>query len=231
MSCGCPSLKPPAGSYAQCSRAGKAPRAPLPRALARLYFVSLSALCHCVVYFLSFLSLSLSVSVRVCLRPSGPPLRCSSASSTPPEQSPSPPPSPPANDGAGRLLGNGAAQPPADSDSEEEFVPNSFLVQSGSGNLCVAANGECDFFLPSFICTSDSRARGFCRSVGVWCWVLLGKRRIEGCKGVNVFKNHSMPREKGSVGKGRCCCGAEVRMSSLWYLSRAQELQSCSATF
>uniref|UniRef100_A0A8C3Q2N0 Teneurin-4 n=1 Tax=Chrysolophus pictus TaxID=9089 RepID=A0A8C3Q2N0_CHRPC len=47
---------------------------------------------------------------------------------------------PPANDGAGRLLGNGAAQPPADSDSEEEFVPNSFLVQSGSGNLCVAAN-------------------------------------------------------------------------------------------
>ncbi|XP_040440252.1 teneurin-4 isoform X4 [Falco naumanni] len=70
----------------------------------------------------------------------GPPLRCSSASSTPPEQSPSPPPSPPANEGPGRLLGNGAAQPAADSDSEEEFVPNSFLVKSGSGNLCVAAN-------------------------------------------------------------------------------------------
>lgn len=138
----CPSLKPPAGSYAQCSRAGKAPPAPVPSALARLYFVSLSPLCHCVVYFLSFLSFSLCVSVRVCLWPAGPPLRCSSASSTPPEQSPSPPPSPPANDGAGRLLGNGAAQPPADSDSEEEFVPNSFLVQSGSGNLCVAANGE-----------------------------------------------------------------------------------------
>ncbi|XP_037233791.1 teneurin-4 isoform X4 [Falco biarmicus] len=70
----------------------------------------------------------------------GPPLRCSSASSTPPEQSPSPPPSPSANEGPGRLLGNGAAQPAADSDSEEEFVPNSFLVKSGSGNLCVAAN-------------------------------------------------------------------------------------------
>ncbi|KYO31859.1 hypothetical protein Y1Q_0003424 [Alligator mississippiensis] len=70
----------------------------------------------------------------------GPPLHCSSASSTPIEQSPSPPPSPPANESQRRLLGNGVAQPTQDSDSEEEFVPNSFLVKSGSGNLCVPAN-------------------------------------------------------------------------------------------
>ncbi|KAG8506927.1 Teneurin-4, partial [Galemys pyrenaicus] len=70
------------------------------------------------------------------------PLHCSSASSTPIEQSPSPPPSPPANESQRRLLGNGVAQPTPDSDSEEEFVPNSFLVKSGSASLGVAANGH-----------------------------------------------------------------------------------------
>ncbi|XP_036042575.1 teneurin-4 isoform X3 [Onychomys torridus] len=70
----------------------------------------------------------------------GAPLHCSSASSTPIEQSPSPPPSPPANESQRRLLGNGVAQPTPDSDSEEEFVPNSFLVKSGSSSLRVAAN-------------------------------------------------------------------------------------------
>nr|XP_031537261.1 teneurin-4-like [Vicugna pacos] len=73
----------------------------------------------------------------------GAPLHCSSASSTPIEQSPSPPPSPPANESQRRLLGNGVAQPTPDSDSEEEFVPNSFLVKSGSASLGVAANGKC----------------------------------------------------------------------------------------
>lgn len=122
------------------------------------------SLCLCfvifvVVYFIFIFVFPppfLSLCVRVCLCPSGPPLRCSSASSTPPEQSPSPIPSPPANEGPGRLLGNGAAQPAADSDSEEEFVPNSFLVKSGSGNLCVAADGEWLFlslslYIPTFL--------------------------------------------------------------------------------
>nr|XP_056714069.1 teneurin-4 [Euleptes europaea] len=71
----------------------------------------------------------------------GPPLPCSSASSTPVEQSPSPPPSPPpANESQRRLLGNGAAQPGQDSDSDEEFVPNSFLVKRGSGTLSLPSN-------------------------------------------------------------------------------------------
>ncbi|XP_061484946.1 teneurin-4 isoform X1 [Rhineura floridana] len=70
----------------------------------------------------------------------GLPLHCSSASSTPIEQSPSPPPSPPANESQRRLLGNGVALPAQDSDSEEEFVPNSFLVKSGSGNLSLSSN-------------------------------------------------------------------------------------------
>ncbi|XP_040584312.1 teneurin-4 isoform X4 [Mesocricetus auratus] len=70
----------------------------------------------------------------------GAPLHCSSASSTPIEQSPSPPPTPPANESQRRLLGNGVAPPTPDSDSEEEFVPNSFLVKSGSASLGVAAN-------------------------------------------------------------------------------------------
>lgn len=78
----------------------------------------------------------------------GAPLHCSSASSTPIEQSPSPPPSPPPNESQRRLLGNGVAQPTQDSDSEEEFVPNSFLVKSGSASLGVAANGK-SFSLPN----------------------------------------------------------------------------------
>lgn len=79
----------------------------------------------------------------------GAPLHCSSASSTPIEQSPSPPPSPPANESQRRLLGSGVAQPTPDSDSEEEFVPNSFLVKSGSASLGVAANGK-SLSLPNF---------------------------------------------------------------------------------
>lgn len=59
------------------------------------------------------------------------------------------PPSPPANESQRRLLGNGVAQPTPDSDSEEEFVPNSFLVKSGSASLGVAANGK-SLFLPNF---------------------------------------------------------------------------------
>lgn len=84
------------------------------------------------------------------LWPAGAPLHCSSASSTPIEQSPSPPPSPPANESQRRLLGNGVAQPTPDSDSEEEFVPNSFLVKSGSASLGVAANGKCFSLLLTF---------------------------------------------------------------------------------
>lgn len=93
-------------------------------------------------YFFSVLCLS--------LWPAGAPLHCSSASSTPIEQSPSPPPSPPANESQRRLLGNGVAQPTPDSDSEEEFVPNSFLVKSGSTSLGVAANGKCSSLLLTF---------------------------------------------------------------------------------
>ncbi|XP_036392110.1 teneurin-4 isoform X1 [Megalops cyprinoides] len=65
----------------------------------------------------------------------GPPLHCSSTSSTPVEHSPSPPPSLEANESQRRLLGNCEAQPTQDSDSEDEFGPNSFLVRTGSGNL------------------------------------------------------------------------------------------------
>lgn len=60
------------------------------------------------------------------------------------------PPSPPANESQRRLLGNGVAQPTPDSDSEEEFVPNSFLVKSGSASLGVAANGKCFSLLLTF---------------------------------------------------------------------------------
>ncbi|XP_043927251.1 teneurin-4 isoform X3 [Protopterus annectens] len=72
----------------------------------------------------------------------GPPLHCSSASSTPVEQSPSPPPSPEANESQRRLLGNGVAQPTRDSDSEEEIAPNAFLVKTSSGSLYVPANDQ-----------------------------------------------------------------------------------------
>ncbi|XP_035288814.1 teneurin-4 isoform X4 [Anguilla anguilla] len=65
----------------------------------------------------------------------GPPLHCSSASSSPVEQGLSPPPSFEANESRGGLLGNCVTQPAQDSDSEEEFAPNSFLVKAGSGIL------------------------------------------------------------------------------------------------
>uniref|UniRef100_A0A8C8A937 Teneurin-4 n=1 Tax=Oryzias sinensis TaxID=183150 RepID=A0A8C8A937_9TELE len=69
----------------------------------------------------------------------GPPLHCSSSSSSSPvEQLPCPPPSIAANESQGRLLGNSAAQPAQDSDSEDEFGPDSFLVKTGSGTLCCA---------------------------------------------------------------------------------------------
>lgn len=149
----------------------------------------------------------------MCLWPAGPPLPCSSASSTPPEHSPSPPPSPPANEGPGLLRGNGAAQPAADSDSEEEFIPNSFLVKSGSGNLCVAANGE--WLLSTYsISSADGHPRG-----------LEGGRRGSspiGWGSVVVFyiffcRNDSIVWEEGGktlikhLGKHAKCCVGSVR--------------------
>lgn len=108
-------------------------------------FISFSlSPCASKSIFIIFFCLCLS------LWPAGAPLHCSSASSTPIEQSPSPPPSPPANESQRRLLGNGVAQPTPDSDSEEEFVPNSFLVKSGSASLGVAANGKCSSLLLTF---------------------------------------------------------------------------------
>lgn len=89
--------------------------------------------------------------VCLCLWSTGPPLHCSSASSSPVEQLPYPPPSIAANESLGGLLGNSAAQPAQDSDSEDEFGPNSFLVKTGSGNLytpaTAAAEGELVFKL------------------------------------------------------------------------------------
>lgn len=114
--------------------------APLP--LMRVLFCSPFP-CASKPIFIIFFCLCLSLWFA------GAPLHCSSASSTPIEQSPSPPPSPPANESQRRLLGNGVAQPTPDSDSEEEFVPNSFLVKSGSASLGVAANGK-SLFLPNF---------------------------------------------------------------------------------
>lgn len=87
----------------------------------------------------------------VCLWSTGPPLHCSSASSSPVEQLPYPPPSIAANESQGGLLGNCAAQPAQDSDSEDEFGPNSFLVKTGSGTpyapATAAADGELVFTL------------------------------------------------------------------------------------
>ncbi|XP_026048324.1 teneurin-4 isoform X4 [Astatotilapia calliptera] len=74
----------------------------------------------------------------------GPPLHCSSASSSPVEQLHYPPPSIAANESQGGLLGNCAAQPAQDSDSEDEFGPNSFLVKTGSGNLYAPATATAD---------------------------------------------------------------------------------------
>lgn len=109
----------------------------------------------------------------------GAPLHCSSASSTPIEQSPSPPPSPPANESQRRLLGNGVAQPTQDSDSEEEFVPNSFLVKSGSASLGVAANGK-SFSLPNFC-----GLVGFCLSLAML--INLPARELAGAEGPGAW--------------------------------------------
>ncbi|XP_043547587.1 teneurin-4 isoform X1 [Chiloscyllium plagiosum] len=67
----------------------------------------------------------------------GPPLPCSSASSTPVEQYLSHPPPSEVNENQRGFLSNNMTQPNQDSDSDEEFVPNSFLVKTGSGNLYV----------------------------------------------------------------------------------------------
>lgn len=81
----------------------------------------------------------------LCLWSTGRPLHCSSASSSPVD-SPYPPPSHAANQSQGRLLGNSGAQAGRDSESEDEFGPNSFLVKTGSGNVCAPVtatlNGE-----------------------------------------------------------------------------------------
>lgn len=131
--------------------------------------------------FIIFLCLCLS------LWPAGAPLHCSSASSTPIEQSPSPPPSPPANESQRRLLGNGVAQPTPDSDSEEEFVPNSFLVKSGSASLGVAANGKCFsllltfnglFLFMGYVCLLRPLAP--CKSRVTWCMEGLVSRQGPG---------------------------------------------------
>lgn len=93
----------------------------------------------------------------LCLWSTGPPLHCSSSSSSPVEQLPCPPPSIAANDSQGRLLGNSAAQPAQDSDSEDEFGPDSFLVKTGSGTLCdpatADAHGELVFKLLLLFCS------------------------------------------------------------------------------
>ncbi|GCC26925.1 hypothetical protein chiPu_0005345 [Chiloscyllium punctatum] len=67
----------------------------------------------------------------------GPPLPCSSTSSTPVEQYLSHPPPSEVNENQRGFLSNNMTQPNQDSDSDEEFVPNSFLVKTGSGNLYV----------------------------------------------------------------------------------------------
>ncbi|KAK1900265.1 Teneurin-4 [Dissostichus eleginoides] len=80
-----------------------------------------------------------------------PPLHCSSASSSPVEQLPYPPPSIAANESQRGLLGNCAAQPAQDSDSEDEFGPNSFLVKTGSGNLYAPATADDNILIHLFI--------------------------------------------------------------------------------
>lgn len=85
----------------------------------------------------------------VCLWFSGPPLHCSSGSSSP-VASPYPPLAHAASESQGRLLGNSGPRADPDSESEDEFGPaSSFLVKTGSGNVSVcapgsaAADGEC----------------------------------------------------------------------------------------
>ncbi|KAM4045531.1 teneurin-4-like [Anomaloglossus baeobatrachus] len=70
-------------------------------------------------------------------RSTGPPLHCSSASSTPIEQTPSPPPTPGANGCQRRLIGQ-----PAQHSQSGDFAHNSLLVKSGSANLGVSANDQ-----------------------------------------------------------------------------------------
>lgn len=105
--------------------------------------------CECVCFALMCCCLCLGVfhfppMCCLCLWSTGPPLHCSSASSSPVEQLPFPPPSIAANESKGGLLGNSAAQPAQDSDSEDEFGPNSFLVKTGSGNLYAPATATAD---------------------------------------------------------------------------------------
>lgn len=92
----------------------------------------------------------------LCLWSTGPPLHCSSSSSSPVEQLPYPPPSIAANQNQGRLLGNCAAQPAQDSDSEDEFGPNSFLVKTGSGNLCASAAADGELVLKLLLLSGGS---------------------------------------------------------------------------
>ncbi|GAA6098574.1 teneurin-4 isoform X1 [Tachysurus ichikawai] len=81
--------------------------------------------------------------------PAGPPLHCSSGSSSP-VASLYPPPAHTASESQGRLLSNCGPRADPDSESEDEFGPaSSFLVKTGSGNVSVcapgsaAADGEC----------------------------------------------------------------------------------------
>lgn len=90
----------------------------------------------------------------------GPPLHCSSASSSPVE-SPFPPPSKAASESQGRLLGNSVAQPAQDSESEDEFGPNSFLVKTGSGTLyapAAAATADGEFGLQLLLMATKGSA-------------------------------------------------------------------------
>lgn len=86
----------------------------------------------------------------------GPPLPCSTASSTPVEQYNSPPPPSEVHENQRMLLSSKMTHANPDSDSDEEFVPNSFLVKTDSGSLYVPTNGELNVFalfimnLPSF---------------------------------------------------------------------------------
>lgn len=140
----------------------------------------------------------------------GAPLHCSSASSTPIEQSPSPPPSPPANESQRRLLGNGVAQPTPDSDSEEEFVPNSFLVKSGSASLGVAANGK-SLSLPTFA--------GLFLKMSFRCRCLLGP--LAGAEGPGAWwAPGELGAWRGSAGSGSPALAPRRRWS-------VQELGGC----
>lgn len=96
-----------------------------------------------------FVSLCVVCVMCVCVWFSGPPLHCSSGSSSP-VASPYPPPAHAASESQGRLLGNSGPRADPDSESEDDFGPaSSFLVKTGSGNVSAcapgsaAADGEC----------------------------------------------------------------------------------------